>query len=54
MYERFDLSDQVFVDREDYLDWMDNALKRCKDQSVVLILRGIGGIGKSSLLEYWN
>ncbi len=54
MYERFDLSDQVFVDRADYLGWMEEALKRCGEKSVVLVLRGIGGIGKSSLLEYWN
>jgi tetratricopeptide (TPR) repeat protein len=33
---------------------MDEALQRCKEKSVVLHLRGIGGIGKSSLLDYWN
>lgn len=42
------------MDREEYLEWMDEALKRCKDKSVVLHLRGIGGIGKSSLLDYWT
>ena len=42
------------MDREEYLEWMDEALKRCKDQTVVLHLRGIGGIGKSSLLDYWT
>jgi len=30
------------------------ALKRCKDKAVVLHLRGIGGIGKSSLLDHWT
>ncbi|MFX0055699.1 MAG: tetratricopeptide repeat protein [Promethearchaeota archaeon] len=54
MYKRFEPSEQVFVDREEYLEWMDEALKRCEDKSVVLHLRGIGGIGKSSLLDYWT
>lgn len=54
MYKRFEPSEQVFVDREEYLEWMDTALKRCKDKPVVLHLRGIGGIGKSSLLDYWT
>ncbi|UCH05781.1 MAG: tetratricopeptide repeat protein, partial [Candidatus Thorarchaeota archaeon] len=42
------------MDREEYLDWMAEALERCKEQSVVLHLRGIGGIGKSSLLDHWR
>ncbi|MFW9841850.1 MAG: tetratricopeptide repeat protein, partial [Candidatus Thorarchaeota archaeon] len=46
--------DKIFVDREEYIEWMDNALKRCKDKSVVMHLHGIGGIGKSSLLDYWT
>ncbi len=54
MYERFEPSDRVFVDREEYLDWMAEALERSKEQSVVLHLRGIGGIGKSSLLDHWK
>ncbi|MHA2380589.1 MAG: tetratricopeptide repeat protein [Candidatus Thorarchaeota archaeon] len=54
MYERFEPSDRVFVDREEYLDWMTGALERCKKRSVVLHLRGIGGIGKSSLLDHWT
>ncbi|MFW9967006.1 MAG: tetratricopeptide repeat protein [Candidatus Thorarchaeota archaeon] len=54
MYKRFEPSEQVFVDREEYLEWMHEALKRCKDRPVVLHLRGIGGIGKSSLLDYWT
>ncbi|MFX1472492.1 MAG: tetratricopeptide repeat protein [Promethearchaeota archaeon] len=54
MYKHFEPSEQVFVDREEYLEWMDGALKRCKDKPVVLHLRGIGGIGKSSLLDYWT
>lgn len=54
MYKRFEPSELVFVDREEYLEWMDEALKRCKDKPVVLHLRGIGGIGKSSLLDYWT
>jgi tetratricopeptide (TPR) repeat protein len=33
---------------------MSDALKRCKDKAIVLHLRGIGGIGKSSLLDYWT
>lgn len=54
MYKNFEPSEKIFVDREEYLDWMDEALKRCEEKSVVLHLRGIGGIGKSSLLEYWK
>ena len=54
MYERFEPSDRVFVDREEYLDWMAEALERCKEKSVVLHLHGIGGIGKSSLLDHWK
>ena len=54
MYKHFEPSEKIFVDREEYLDWMDEALKRCEEKSVVLHLRGIGGIGKSSLLEHWK
>ncbi|MHA1906816.1 MAG: hypothetical protein ACW98Y_05955, partial [Candidatus Thorarchaeota archaeon] len=42
VYERYEPSDRIFVDREEYLDWMQGALKRCKEKSVVLHLRGIG------------
>ena len=54
MYEHFRPSERVFVDREEHLDWMSEALQRCKEKSIVLHLRGIGGIGKSSLLEHWH
>ncbi|MGY5874829.1 MAG: tetratricopeptide repeat protein [Candidatus Thorarchaeota archaeon] len=54
MYKRFETSDRIFVDREEYLDWMNHALKGCKEQPALLHIRGIGGIGKSSLLEYWQ
>jgi tetratricopeptide (TPR) repeat protein len=54
VYEHYEPSERVFVDREEYLEWMENALDRCKKESVVLHLRGIGGIGKSSLVEHWN
>ncbi|MGY5854326.1 MAG: tetratricopeptide repeat protein [Candidatus Thorarchaeota archaeon] len=54
MYEHFMPSDRIFVDREEYIEWMSEALKRCKDKSVVLHLHGIGGIGKSSLLDHWT
>jgi len=54
MYEHFEPSEPVFVNREEYIDWMDEALERCREKSVVLHLRGIGGIGKSSLLDHWN
>ncbi len=53
MYERFEPSERIFVDREEYLEWMDRALARCQNKSVVLHLKGIGGIGKSSLLDHW-
>ena len=53
VYKHYETSDDVFVDREEYLEWMDEALIRCKKKSVVLHLKGIGGIGKSSLLKQW-
>jgi tetratricopeptide (TPR) repeat protein len=33
---------------------MIDALERCKTEKVVLHIRGIGGIGKSSLIDHWN
>ncbi|MHA2314535.1 MAG: tetratricopeptide repeat protein [Candidatus Hermodarchaeia archaeon] len=54
MYERYTPSDRVFVDREEHLNWMMNALTRCQDKSIVLHLRGIGGIGKTALLNHWQ
>ncbi len=54
MYRQYDPSERIFVDREEYIQWMDYALQRCKENSVILHLRGIGGIGKSSLLNYWT
>ncbi|MFW9888961.1 MAG: tetratricopeptide repeat protein [Candidatus Thorarchaeota archaeon] len=53
MYKHYESSEDVFVDREDHIEWMNEALKRCKSESVVLHLKGIGGIGKSSLLNHW-
>ncbi|MFW9805722.1 MAG: ATP-binding protein, partial [Candidatus Thorarchaeota archaeon] len=53
MYKHYETSEDVFVDREEYIEWMDDALQRCKKKSVVLHLKGIGGIGKSSLLKHW-
>ncbi|MGY5874975.1 MAG: tetratricopeptide repeat protein [Candidatus Thorarchaeota archaeon] len=54
MYRQYDSSERIFVDREEYIQWMEEALQRCKEKSVILHLRGIGGIGKSSLLNYWT
>ncbi|MFX1474230.1 MAG: tetratricopeptide repeat protein [Promethearchaeota archaeon] len=54
MFERFEPAERVFVNREEHLAWMADALGRCQDQSVVLHLRGIGGIGKTTLLEHWD
>jgi tetratricopeptide (TPR) repeat protein len=54
VYEHYEPEERIFVDREEYLSWMDDALERCKEKSVVLHLSGIGGIGKSSLLDYWD
>ena len=53
MYRHYETSDDVFVDREEHIEWMNKALERCKNKSVVLHLKGIGGIGKSSLLNHW-
>jgi tetratricopeptide (TPR) repeat protein len=53
VYKHYETSDDVFVDREEYIEWMNEALQRCKKKSVVLHLKGIGGIGKSSLLKHW-
>lgn len=54
LYEHFKPVEPVFVDREEYLEWMTAALSRCQDQSVLLHLRGIGGIGKTALIEHWR
>ncbi|MFW9963544.1 MAG: tetratricopeptide repeat protein, partial [Candidatus Sifarchaeia archaeon] len=54
MYKHFEVSERIFVNREEHLEWMKNALRRCRNKSVVLHLKGIGGIGKSSLLDYWT
>jgi tetratricopeptide (TPR) repeat protein len=54
MYERYEPSERNFVDRERYLEWMNDALNRVEKESVVLHLRGIGGIGKTALIEYWK
>ncbi|MGD9397715.1 MAG: ATP-binding protein, partial [Candidatus Thorarchaeota archaeon] len=53
MYRHYETSDDVFVDREEQIEWMNDALERCMKECVVLHLKGIGGIGKSSLLNYW-
>jgi len=53
VYKHYETSADVFVDREEHIEWMNNALERCKKKSVVLHLKGIGGIGKSSLLTHW-
>ncbi len=54
MYAHYEPSEQVFVNREKHLEWMDNALTQCHDQSIILHLHGIGGIGKTALLEHWK
>ena len=36
MYEHYEPVERIFVDREEYLDWMNDALIRCLEQSVVL------------------
>jgi hypothetical protein len=54
MYKHYESAETIFVDREEYIEWMNEALRRCKEKSVVLHLHGIGGIGKSSLLDYWS
>ena len=51
VYKDFETSDDVFVDKEEHIEWMNEALERCKKRSVVLLLKRIGGIGKSSLLN---
>ncbi|MHA2142594.1 MAG: hypothetical protein ACXADF_13585 [Candidatus Thorarchaeota archaeon] len=53
MYEHFRSSERVFVDREEHLDWMSEALKQCNQKIIVLYLHGIGGFGRSSLLDHW-
>ncbi|MHA3964356.1 MAG: ATP-binding protein [Candidatus Thorarchaeota archaeon SMTZ1-45] len=53
MYKHYETSEDVFVDREEQIKWMNDALEKCKEKSVVLHLKGIGGIGKSSLLNHW-
>ncbi len=43
-----------FVDRQECLDWMKNAIETCANKSIVMHLYGIGGIGKSRLLKHWH
>jgi hypothetical protein len=33
---------------------MDEALENCREKSIILHLKGIGGIGKSTLLNHWT
>ncbi|MGY5865124.1 MAG: tetratricopeptide repeat protein [Candidatus Thorarchaeota archaeon] len=54
MYEHYKPAQQIFVDREEYLSWMEEALGSCKAKSRILHLKGIGGIGKSTLLNHWT
>lgn len=54
MYKHYKPAQEIFVNREEYIQWMDEALVRCKGRSVILHLRGIGGIGKSTLLNHWT
>jgi len=54
MYERYEPAERIFVDREGYLDWMNDALVRSEEGSVVLHLRGIGGVGKTALIDHWK
>jgi tetratricopeptide (TPR) repeat protein len=54
MYRHYESSEDIFVDREEYIEWMNEALRRCNEKTVVLHLHGMGGIGKSSLLDYWT
>jgi hypothetical protein len=54
LYERYEPVERIFVDREGYLDWMNDALIRSEKESVVLHLRGIGGVGKTALFDYWK
>ncbi|MFW9794912.1 MAG: hypothetical protein ACFFEE_11445, partial [Candidatus Thorarchaeota archaeon] len=54
MYEHYKPAQKIFVNREEYLSWMDESLEICRNKSRILHLRGIGGIGKSTLLNYWT
>jgi len=54
VYEHYEPSNRIFVDRVGYLEWMEEAIRKCSEKNIVLHIRGIGGIGKSSLLEYWH
>ncbi len=54
MYEHYQPSERIFVDRVEYLQWMEDSIQRCGKEPVVLHIRGIGGIGKSALLENWH
>ncbi|MHA2379411.1 MAG: hypothetical protein ACXADS_09035 [Candidatus Thorarchaeota archaeon] len=53
MYEHFVPSERVFVDREEYIDWMDETLERCRRKSAVLHLRGIGETPRSSTSSHY-
>jgi len=43
-----------FVGRVDLRDWMTKSIENAKSTSIVCHIHGMGGIGKSSLLKFWN
>ncbi len=54
MYEHYDPLARVFVNRDEFLEWMEEACNRCGEKSVLLHVHGLGGIGKSTLLDHWR
>ena len=43
-----------FIGREDWRNWMVSSLETATTKSIIHHIHGIGGIGKSSLLRFWD
>jgi hypothetical protein len=39
LYKHYESSTDVFVDREEHIEWMNKALERCKDECAILRLK---------------
>ncbi|TFG99323.1 tetratricopeptide repeat protein [Candidatus Thorarchaeota archaeon] len=48
------LEENCVVDRNEWLNWMIEALNSCSNSNVLIHIHGVGGIGKSTLLKHWK
>lgn len=45
---------QRFVDRRDWIEWMNTAIAKCDKGNVTVHIYGVGMIGKTTLLQHWR